>query len=157
MCDLRVLTWNFCMISKVGFFCHSSTLISGCCSRSDALGVLICRFTLECFGISNSSKLLNSGILCKYEHMHTHADTQTQTYKGKVLNKNCLCCCTIVISISKCTYVGMNIPICTYINSMFTHRFQGAGNWHYVYYKYMLTTLKIWQMNAVTEVLDFPY
>lgn len=43
---------------------HSSTLISGCCSRSETLGVLVCLFTLECFGSSSSSKLLNSGILC---------------------------------------------------------------------------------------------
>lgn len=52
------------MISSVGLCSHSSTLISGCCSRSEALGVLVCLFTLECFGSSSSSKLLNSGILC---------------------------------------------------------------------------------------------
>ena len=62
------LTWNFWMISLVGLCSHSSTLISGCCSRSEALGVLVCLFTLECLGSSNSSKLLNSGIL----HTQTH-------------------------------------------------------------------------------------
>ena len=66
---LRGLTWNFWMISWVGLWSHSSSLISGCCSRSVTLGVLICLFTLECFGSSNSSKLLNSGIL------ETHTDT----------------------------------------------------------------------------------
>lgn len=57
------------MISFVGLCSHSSTLISGCCSRSEALGVLVCRFTFECLGSSSSSKLLNSEILC------THPDT----------------------------------------------------------------------------------
>lgn len=57
------LTWNFWRISSVGLWSHSSTLISGCCSKSEALGVLVCRLTLECLGSSSSSKLLNSGIL----------------------------------------------------------------------------------------------
>lgn len=63
------LTWNFWMISLVGLCSHSSTLISGCCSRSEALGVLVCLFTLECLGSSSSSKLLNSGILRTQTHI----------------------------------------------------------------------------------------
>lgn len=57
------LTWNFCRISNVDLWNHSSMLISGCCSRSEAFGVLVWRFTFECLGNSSSSKLLNSGIL----------------------------------------------------------------------------------------------
>lgn len=72
--EAPALTWNFWMISRVGLWSHSSSLISGCCSRSEALGVLVCLFTLECFGSSNSSKLLNSGILKTHmqPHEHTH-------------------------------------------------------------------------------------
>ncbi|TNN68365.1 hypothetical protein EYF80_021418 [Liparis tanakae] len=62
------LTRNFWTTSWVGFCRHSSTVISGCCSSSEALGVLICLFTLECFGSSSSSKLLNSGILDTCKH-----------------------------------------------------------------------------------------
>lgn len=66
------LTWNFWMISWVDLCIHSSTLISGCCSRSEALGVLVCLFTLECLGNSSSSKLLNSGILWTDKQVTVH-------------------------------------------------------------------------------------
>lgn len=74
------LTWNFWMISWVGLCSHSSTLISGCCSRSTALGVLVCLFTLECFGSSSSSKLLNSVILQTHTHTHTYTLTLPTSY-----------------------------------------------------------------------------
>lgn len=92
------LTWNFWMISWVGLWSHSSSLISGCCSRSEALGVLVCLFTLECFGSSNSSKLLNSGILKTHmqAHEHTHHTVspickhKTDPFTACLLKKNSL-------------------------------------------------------------------
>lgn len=57
------LTLSFWRISWVGLFFHSVMAISGCCSSSGALGVLLCRLTFECLGSSSSSKLLNSGSL----------------------------------------------------------------------------------------------
>lgn len=91
------------MISWVGLSCHSSTLISGCCSSSEALGVLICLFTLECLGSSSSSKLLNSGILYSYEHIHmqTHKYRQKGNERDKKQLQNRLCCWGIVLSFTE--------------------------------------------------------
>lgn len=57
------LTLSFCRISYVDLFFQSLIFTSGCCSSSEALGVLDCLLTFECFGRSSSSKLLNTGAL----------------------------------------------------------------------------------------------
>lgn len=59
----NLLTLSFCRISYVDLFFQSLIFTSGCCSSSEAFGVLDCLLTFECFGRSNSSKLLNTGAL----------------------------------------------------------------------------------------------
>lgn len=81
------------MISLVDLCFHSSMSISGCCSRFEALGVLVCLFTLECLGISSSWKFLNSGILDQgklqeYFQVYRQVKSFTRRFLYKKVSEN---------------------------------------------------------------------